>query len=470
MNRGAPGEKVVHRLTLRFASTTMLAFLLVGAVLGITLMHQIVDREVAEGELRAEAIARSVMALYLAEGTSLDPASGARLDALDSLLKPPLLEWPVVRLKVWRADGVILFSDDHALIGRRFPMEEELRDAFVLQRPVSEVTDLQEAENVDERPIATKLLETYVPRGSVDGAVDTRGPLVELYQDYASVQSQAYRVLGTMGVLLLFGLGGLYALLLPIMRRVSRTLTTQNAELEAQAKRLEDLLVDERDATADRRRLLDGLFRSEEEDRRRIAAMLHDGPLHGLSIVGMTLNRVCARIEKGDAGAARPLLDDAQGRLSAGIDELRSMMRGLRPPALDERGLEAAIADQADVVMRGGGVEYELVSTLETRPESVVEGVVYRVAQEAMTNVTRHAHATHAWLSLRERDGSLEFEMRDDGDGFDPAAVNTARDGGLGLMAMRERVEMAGGSLEIDSAPSEGTHVRATLPNGGTRS
>lgn len=466
MRRKDPRAGLGVGLTWRFATAAMVAFVLVGLILTVTVGREVVDREVRDGELRAETIARSMMGLYIAEGGSLTPASGDRLAGLNALMRLSVLRWPVVRLKVWRDDGTVLFSDDPALIGRRYPLEAELGEAFRSTRTVSDVTDLTESENVDERPLASKLLETYVPQ-DFSGQDDGGAPrvVVEVYQDYSSIQSQANRVRGTIGVLLLIGLGVLYVLMLPIVRRVSRTLIEQNATLSAQRARLEEVLDEERDTAADRRRLLDRSFRSDEEERRRIATELHDGPLHDLAIIGVTLDRVHVRLDQDDPASARPLLEGAQQELSDSIQDLRSLMRGLRPPALDERGLEAAIADHADALMNESGVEYELVSTIGSRPEPVIEGVLYRVAQEAVANVSLHAHAKHARLSLERRNGSVLFEMRDDGEGFDPHEIaGMTLEGRFGLTTMRERVEMVGGSLEIDSTPGGGTLLRATLP------
>jgi signal transduction histidine kinase len=92
------------------------------------------------------------------------------------------------------------------------------------------------------------------------------------------------------------------------------------------------------------------------------------------------------------------------------------------------------------------------------------EIILYRVAQEAVANVLKHAQAEHAWLTLQERSGQVLLEIRDDGIGFDPLLVPHSRNGHFGLLGMRERVELAGGSWELRSAPGGGTLIRASLP------
>ena len=105
---------------------------------------------------------------------------------------------------------------------------------------------------------------------------------------------------------------------------------------------------------------------------------------------------------------------------------------------------------------------------MEHRLGQVHETILYRVAQEALTNVAKHANARHVWVTLRPTDGGVELEVRDDGVGFDHGVVaDLAREGHFGLIGMRERLEMAGGRWEVARAPEGGTLVRSFLPDSG---
>jgi signal transduction histidine kinase len=134
---------------------------------------------------------------------------------------------------------------------------------------------------------------------------------------------------------------------------------------------------------------------------------------------------------------------------------------------LDEYGLEASLRWYVEREARRAGLAFRLaLAPLEQRPPAAVETTCFRVAQEAFTNVIRHAQARVVAVELSQADGILQLVVSDDGHGFDvPAARNRATHGASqGLLSMQERVALAGGDLEIDSAPGRGTTIRARLP------
>ena len=140
-------------------------------------------------------------------------------------------------------------------------------------------------------------------------------------------------------------------------------------------------------------------------------------------------------------------------------------MQELRPAALDERGLESALMDHLNAVQTRSSIECTIRSTLQQRLDPAQETVLFRVAQEALTNVARHAAARHAWVTLRAVGADAELTVRDDGVGFDIREIRRlAESGHFGLISMRERVETAGGTWELASTPGEGTMVRVRLP------
>jgi signal transduction histidine kinase len=201
-----------------------------------------------------------------------------------------------------------------------------------------------------------------------------------------------------------------------------------------------------------------------EEERIRIAAELHDGPIQRLTAVGYQLEEAALTLEV-DGRHTQELLTLAQGGLYAEINELRGLMATLRPPVLDERGLGLALADQVESFQRRTGIHCTLESDRNTRIEPEIETVLYRVAQEALANVVKHSKARHVWVSLRADDDRADMQIRDDGIGFDPARASGMVDNGhFGLAGMRERVEMAGGTYGLVSAPGMGTLIRVRLP------
>jgi signal transduction histidine kinase len=194
-----------------------------------------------------------------------------------------------------------------------------------------------------------------------------------------------------------------------------------------------------------------------ERERGHWARELHDGVLQSLGARRLLL---ASALKKGGVGlgqAVRTTLEAIDGD----IEELRALITELRPATLDQLGLTAALEDLGHRI--GGGndvqVEVELQGALDhLGPE--VETVVYRLAQEALTNVAKHSRATHAELDVSAGPERVELTVADDGIGFDPEDEHE----GFGVAGMRERVELAGGELEIESEQGAGSRVTASIP------
>lgn len=220
-----------------------------------------------------------------------------------------------------------------------------------------------------------------------------------------------------------------------------------------------------KEAEGERRRLLDRTVEATEEERRRIAAELHDGPIQHIAAVVFRLESVRGQLERGDVDGLAGAVALTQDELREEVVELRRLVIQLRPPILDQLGLEDALRDHVDTVGRDAGLECEMALGLGDRLDPDLETVVYRVSQEALSNVIKHAQAAHVWVSLEDQNGQVALEVRDDGVGFRPRkAGRIGVDDHIGLIAMRERVEGAGGTWELRSRPGDGTTVRAVFP------
>jgi PAS domain S-box-containing protein len=219
------------------------------------------------------------------------------------------------------------------------------------------------------------------------------------------------------------------------------------------------------DLQIQRGRLLERTVQATEQERKRIAAELHDGPVQRLTAIDLKLMWIGEEVARGEVQAVGGL-EGVQALLREQIQGLRVMMTDLRPPILDDRGLESALRDHLVSAEDRAKLQVSVAVALLGRLAPAQEIILYRVAQEAVANVLKHAHAEHAWLTLQERPDEVLLEIRDDGVGFDPAIVGGARNGHFGILGMRERVEMAGGTWEIDSAAGGGTSIRAALPRG----
>jgi signal transduction histidine kinase len=197
-----------------------------------------------------------------------------------------------------------------------------------------------------------------------------------------------------------------------------------------------------------------------EAERRRWARELHDETLQALGGVKVLLSGAM-RLDEADA--MRTVMRDAVEQLTGDIEALRGLIAELRPAALDHLGLEPALASLVQRTATTTGLEIgaEIDIDSDERLVPELETTVYRIVQEALTNVGKHARASTVSLSVRCVDHELLISVADDGTGFDPHATSG---GGFGLMGMRERVELAGGELSVARGEPDGTVVSARLP------
>lgn len=233
--------------------------------------------------------------------------------------------------------------------------------------------------------------------------------------------------------------------------------------------------------TADNQRLLQSVVKSEkrfrtlaqsvwqvqEEERRRLARELHDG-------LGQTLTALANQLQRihDDARAMSNLglghrLGDALEITRGALHDTRELSRLLRPTLLDDLGLEAALKWLARTLGERTGLVIEVHSNLgELRLPAEIETLVFRICQEALTNVIKHSGAKQAQVLLTRAPGLLRLRVHDDGAGFDPIDLNSPEKAAMsaGVRGMRDRAELFGGRITLNSAPGEGTSVQLQLP------
>lgn len=194
-----------------------------------------------------------------------------------------------------------------------------------------------------------------------------------------------------------------------------------------------------------------------EEERRRLRHDLHDGLGPTLASLAMALDTARLTLGSRPAEQIGPLLSDLRERLAAAVGDIRELVAGLRPPALDDLGLAGAVGGLADG-MDGIMVEVKISGELTALP-AAVEVAAYRIVQEALSNVRRHSLAASALVRLNRGPDALHLVVADPGTGL----PSGARDG-VGLAAMRERAAEVGGVCTIGPRPGGGTAVVARLP------
>ncbi len=256
------------------------------------------------------------------------------------------------------------------------------------------------------------------------------------------------------------------------LERMRRSLADLLGAVEAANARLEDRVVERTaqlgQANAQLREREDALARlyekvvsAQEDERKRIARELHDDTSQSLAALVMALDGALAAMRAG----LTPRLEEARALAVRTIEEVHRMILDLRPSVLDDLGLQSAIRWYAERQLTGRGVSVRCeFDAPDRRFPAAFETALFRVCQEAMSNIARHAQAETVLVQLAEGEGVIRIEIEDDGRGFDPGKVSHAERRHFGLMGIEERVEILGGKVAIDSAPGQGTRIRLEVP------
>lgn len=246
-------------------------------------------------------------------------------------------------------------------------------------------------------------------------------------------------------------------------RALQRQLVSKNLDLEVKvAERTKDLTKSLRKVQSvdeQRRRLLARLVHAEEDERKRIAGDIHDDPIQKIVATSMRLQLMRHQLSDPEQ---LEVLDKLLSTVRSSIESLRHLIFELRPHALDEDGLGPALQDYLESIE--SDFEFKLEQRIEKEPPAELRVLLYRVAQEAITNIRKHAQAQRVDVLLTEQDGGFLVRIADDGVGFAAPDTLQSAKGHLGVSAMRERAEMAGGWCQLRSLPGDGTTVEFWVP------
>jgi two-component system NarL family sensor kinase len=425
---GAGSPPGIGSAVVRFmlGSLVAIAVIVVG---GYFALRQVaIDEAERDTRERVQAAARVVEAAGLSDGVVRgDPRA---LQRLDDLVLGQVLTGSIVRVKLWSRDGTILYSDEPALIGRRFELGDDELRLFSAGGADAELSDLSKPENRYERPEG-KLLEAHTTIRAPDGTQ----VLFEIYQRFSSVSASGERLLRAFAPPLLGGLLVLLLFQLPLAWSLARRLQRGHREREA---------------------LLANAIEASARERSRIAADLHDGVVQNLAGVAFGLAPLAAEARRRGDETEADVLGDATARLRQGVRDLRTLLVEIHPPRLESAGLEAALDDLLSP-LRAAGVD----TVLEVEPGGRHDSLVYRVAREALRNVGEHAQATR--VAVRATPERLM--VTDDGRGFDAAERGRRREEGhVGLALLEDLAGESGGTLAVSSEPGAGTTVVLELP------
>ena len=435
-SRPRPGERVwsVPRIAAQLA-VAALAVLCAVVVVGSVVSARVAERQgVHDAAQTTDVLASGVITPALTDAMVTDAAATKPLDAV---VRAGVLTNSLVRVKIWDRTGRIVYSDEPRLLGRAFPLDDEALRAFSGPSTYADVSDLNAPENVYERSQG-KLLEVYRPIWTPSGV-----PLLfEAYYKYDIVTARANDLRRAYGGIMLSCLGAAFALLIPVAWALVQRARRAHQEREA---------------------MMTHAVEASHDERKRIAATLHDGVVQQLAAASFAV-----------AGEAERATDpDQVGRLRATAETVRATMGGMRallvdlyPASLRNGGLAPAMRDLAGTL---NGIDAEVTVDVDTTVAELLRAeaqeAMFRVAQESLRNAAKHAGARQIGVLLAQVDGFARLEISDDGAGFtvDPA-VRTPEEGHFGLELITDAARQAEATLSIGSMPGAGTVVRMDVP------
>ncbi len=430
--QASDSEPSVSTAVLRFALAGLIAVALVG--LGsFFLMRRIGTSQATDNasevtRVIGEGVAEPNLTPALLRGR---PAAIARFD---ELIRETILSDQIVRVKLWEADGRIVYSDEARLDGQRFELGADEQQALRTGAPDAELSDVSEPENQYERDKGD-LLEAYARIRAPDGE-----PLLfETYMQYGAVTASGRDLWLAFLPALVVALLLLELIQLPLASSLARRV---------------------RSAHRERVRLLERAVDASDRERRRIAGDLHDGVVQDLTGVALSLEVAARRLDDEDPAAAQELRDGAV-RTRGSVRSLRNLLVEIYPPSLQRAGLVAALEDML-APLEARGVETSLGVDRAVDLDAAGEALCFRVAQEAVRNSLKHSGADRVSIKLDGGEQTVTLTVADDGHGFD---VGTAPGSGhIGTDLLRDLAAAAEAEISIDSEPGRGTVVALSLP------
>jgi len=430
--RPASLRKVVAQVAVAVA----LLFAVV-AVSGILVFQRIAKQEAVHqvAEL-TDILAEGLVQPALTDAMATDPAKATA--GLDPVIRGGVLSTQVVRVKLWSPQGMVLYSDERRLIGQSFTLDDEARTALTAPRTEAGITDLQRPENALESAPG-KLLEVYRPVWTPSGE-----PLLfEAYFRYDMVSQRSDELWRGFSGVMLSSLVAVLVLLAPLLWLFYHRARSVQLQRE--------LLM---------RRALD----ASTEERRRIAATLHDGVVQQLAgaafLVGGEVERASAQGEPDRAER----LAEAAATVRDGVAGMRTLLVDIYPPSLTVGGLAAALADMVKTQSGSAArIHLEVDPAAASALDAEQQQAVYRIAQECLRNAVRHSGAGDVWIELSQQGKQVRLEVVDNGHGLQPErAEQAAAEGHLGLRLIADVAVAVGARLSVASSAA-GARFRMEL-------
>lgn len=427
-NRSAERSEVRAAVT-RFLVVGLISMMIVAAPVALLMRAVTLEQALNNVEQRAQRMADYTLAPFVTSPALEGDPAAARI--LDAVIQARVSDGSIIHIKVWSATGLIVRSDLKPLNGRTFPVPEAAQQVLATGRPTATL-EPQHATVEEYGSSHSDVVEVYAATESRSG----ERFLVEIYYPADVVLAEQTAALVGLVPAALLALAVLQA--------------AQLRPAVSLARRIQSFQLN-------RRRLLQQAIAASDLERIRIARDLHDDVIQDLAGLSYALESV----EYKASPEVRPLLLQARSLLQNNVHTLRSMIAELYPADLDSIGLSQALV-RLGAPLKAKGVEVSFTVPENLELEQNTSLLIYRVARECLTNIDKHAKASHVEVRLVKDQHNAILEVTDDGVGFEPD--DSAVSGHIGLRLVRDTVAEAGGRVDVRSGYGEGTSVITTLP------
>jgi two-component system NarL family sensor kinase len=428
IGRDAAERREVRAAVARFLTAGFAALVLIAVPVSFWVGAEAERHALANARDITQRLADNVVGPLITDQLlARDPAA---LELLDQRLAPWLAESGVTRIKVWDERGRVVYSDAESLIGQDFAQEEWARE-LLEGGPATATFESQTGEENEFEADSGELVEVYARSTSQSGA-----PMIfETYTSGDGVRREQQAVLMGMVPPLALSLAVLQLTQLVPAVRLARRMQVHQAARNA---------------------MLRCAIEASDQERRQIAAELHDEVIQDLSGLAYALESE----ERRGPEDLQPVFLNARTILQDNIRTLRAMTSELYPPDLEELGLKASLTRlEAPLVERGINLIVDIPDKLVVDRDRAV--LLYRVAREALVNVSKHSSAQSVGIRISQAGQRTQLTVSDDGVGFDPTEPRA--EGHFGLRILADTIRQAGGTFEVRSAPGAGTSVTTTF-------
>lgn len=430
--------------------------MLVGMFAMGTLVSRTIERGVAEVNAASAALyINNFVAPHLQELASGDTLSQQSIRNLRQALSRPAVMDHVTSVKIWKKDGLIVYSSEPDLIGRMFPLNPNPRKAWT-GTVAAEFDNLFQEEDAKDRATGLPLLEVFTPiRDSENGNVIA---VVEIHERAEALVVELAQAEWKIWISTALITLAMMAILFSIVARGSRTIDEQRAALTERVDQLSELLQQNRSLRARVERAARNATEDNERLMRRLGYDLHDGIAQLIGLAVLRLDRVQGTEKDRDN------LTKIHKALSDAINDIRNICRGLLLPEVQDFSLKDALVFMVRHHERRTGTA--VTCTFGDLPEEAPQFVkiaLCRFAQEGLTNSFKHAGARCQQVKANWDGKTIVLEVADEGPGM-RATDERFGEGGLGLVGLRDRLESIGGELIVDTAEGAGTRIIASLP------